>query len=298
MRAALNLLASLAARLSSLALHLFAPNGRHFVKLNRDRTFSSINSLHFARELVTQFAVILAAAGKSSRFHDKNYKKPFAPLANKPVWLHSAERFINRGDVKQLLLVIAPEDQETFESKFSANAAILGIEVILGGAERADSIQRALERVRPEITHVAVHDAARPCLADEWITRVFDAAAKTGAAILAMPVNSTLKRADKTGQNVHETVPRAGLWEAQTPQVFRRDWLIEAYAKRGGLAATDDAQLVEKAGRAVALVTGSPLNLKITTREDLKFAEAALKALPQPKFGNAMNPFSDGDMWR
>src|SRR5882724_5513494 len=85
---------------------------------------------------VAKFAVILAAAGKSSRFHDKNYKKPFAPLGNRPVWLHSAERFLGRDDVKQLLLVLAPEDREYFDFKFSANAAILGIDVVDGGAER------------------------------------------------------------------------------------------------------------------------------------------------------------------
>src|SRR6516225_4910142 len=89
--------------------------------------------------VVSKFAVILAAAGKSSRFKDKNYKKPFAPLANRAVWLHSAEKFLGRDDVKQLLLVISPEDREDFNFKFAANAAILGIDVIDGGAERADS---------------------------------------------------------------------------------------------------------------------------------------------------------------
>src|SRR5262245_16077743 len=84
---------------------------------------------------VAKFAVILAAAGKSSRFHDKNYKKPFAPLANKPVWLHSAEKFVGRSDVKQTLVVIAPENREHFVFKFGANTAILGIEVVDGGAE-------------------------------------------------------------------------------------------------------------------------------------------------------------------
>src|SRR5205814_5769950 len=125
---------------------------------------------------VAQFSVILAAAGKSSRFHDKNYKKPFAPLANRPVWLHSAERFLARDDVKQLVLVISPADREYFMFKFSANVAILGIEVIDGGAERADSISKALARIKSDIDFVCVHDAARPCLADEWVSKVFDAA--------------------------------------------------------------------------------------------------------------------------
>ena len=93
-------------------------------------------------------AVILPAAGQSRRFHDKAYKKPFVPLANRAVWLHSAERFMNRDDVKQTIVVIPAEDREFFHMKYGANVAIMGVEVIDGGVERADSVQRALERVR------------------------------------------------------------------------------------------------------------------------------------------------------
>jgi 2-C-methyl-D-erythritol 4-phosphate cytidylyltransferase len=246
---------------------------------------------------VSKFAVILAAAGKSSRFRDKNYKKPFAPLANRAVWLHSAERFLGRDDVKQLLLVISAEDREDFNFKFAANAAILGIDVVDGGAERADSIERALARVKPEMDFVAIHDAARPCLANEWITNVFDAAEKSDAAILAIPVSGTLKRV-AADRRIAETVSREGLWEAQTPQVFRRKLILEAYAKRGGFNATDDAQLVERIGHAVTIVPGSPVNIKITTREDIRFAEKALDALPKPKFQGPAHPFADDDMWR
>lgn len=243
------------------------------------------------------FAVIMPAAGASSRFKDKHYKKPFAPLANRAVWLHSAEKFLHRQDVKQVILVISAEDREYFDFKFSSNVMILGIDVVEGGKERTDSIERALARVKPELEYVAVHDAARPCLADQWIGEVFDAARKTGAAILAMPVSSTLKR---VGANhaITETVSREGLWEAQTPQVFRRQLLLDAYAQRGGFVATDDAQLVERLGHPVTVVKGSSLNLKITTQEDLRLAEQALKALPKPKLQGPAHPFADDDMWR
>lgn len=243
------------------------------------------------------FAVIMPAAGASSRFKDKHYKKPFAPLANRAVWLHSAERFLHREDVKQLILVISPEDREDFNFKFSSNVVILGIDVVEGGQERADSIERALARVQPDIDFVAVHDAARPCLADEWISKVFDAAEKSGAAILAVPVASTLKR---VGANhvITETVSREGLWEAQTPQVFRRQLLLEAYAKRDKFVATDDAQLVERIGHPVTVVQGSAINLKITTQEDLRLAEQAIKALPKPKLQGPGHPFAGDDMWR
>jgi 2-C-methyl-D-erythritol 4-phosphate cytidylyltransferase len=240
--------------------------------------------------------VILPAAGKSSRYRDQHYKKPFAPLDGRPVWMHAADRFANRKDVCQTLLVIAPEDREHFTEKFGGNAALLGIELVEGGAERYDSVARALERVKPEADFIAVHDAARPCIVDEWIDAVFAAAVKTGAAILAAPVTGTLKRS-AGDQTVAETVARDNLWEAQTPQVFRRQLLTDAYARRGNAKATDDAQLVERLGQKVTIVAGSPMNIKITTREDLRIASALLKALPKPKFTGPAHPFAD-ELWR
>jgi 2-C-methyl-D-erythritol 4-phosphate cytidylyltransferase len=247
---------------------------------------------------VPRFAVILPAAGKSSRFRDQHYKKPFIPLDGRPVWMHAADRFTNRSDVVQSILVIAPEDREHFAEKFGGNAALMGIEVVDGGAERHDSVAKALERVKPEADFVAVHDAARPCIANEWIDAVFAAAVKSGAAILATPVTSTLKRAG-ADQTISETVMRENLWEAQTPQVFRRQLLIDAYARRSGSgAATDDAQLVERLGHKVTLVPGSPMNLKITTKEDLRIAAALLKVLPRPKLSGPAHPFENDDLWR
>jgi 2-C-methyl-D-erythritol 4-phosphate cytidylyltransferase len=238
----------------------------------------------------------MPAAGKSSRYRDKYYKKPFAPLQDRAVWLHSAEKFLQRDDVRQLILVVAPEDHEHFQQKFGANVAILGIDVVLGGAERTDSVRAALAKVREEIDLVAVHDAARPCLASEWIDEVFAAATRSGAALLAVPVVSTLKRV--VGHKVVETVSRTDLWEAQTPQVFRRDWLVEAYARHAGSSATDDAELVQRMGHEVSVVAGSPINLKITTRDDLRLAAEALKALPKPKTLGPAHPFADDDLWR
>jgi 2-C-methyl-D-erythritol 4-phosphate cytidylyltransferase len=243
-----------------------------------------------------KYSVILPAAGKSSRFKDKHYKKVFANLAGRAVWLHVAERFMNRSDTLQTILVISPEDREEFMTKFGANIAILGIQVVNGGAERADSIEAALAHVQPEADYVCVHDAARPCIVDAWIDNVYAAAQKSGAAIAAVPVTSTLKRV-AGNQDIEATVDRAGLWAAQTPQVFRRDLLLEAYAKRDGFHATDDAQLVERVGHAATVVHGSPLNFKITTKDDLRLAEATLKVLPKPKLPGG-HPFKDDDMWR
>lgn len=244
-----------------------------------------------------KFAVILPAAGESSRFRDKHYKKPFAPLGDRAVWLHSAEKFINRDDVKQLILAISPDDREDFQMKFGANVAILGIEVVDGGGERWQTVNNALARVKQDVDFVAVHDAARPCLANEWIDGVFQAAEKSGAAILAIPVTGTLKRV-AANNTIEKTVPRSNLWEAQTPQVFRREMLIEAYARQGDPPATDDAELVQRLGHPVTVVAGSPINLKITTKQDLRLAALALKALPKPKIIGPAHPFADDDLWR
>ncbi|MDG2384258.1 MAG: 2-C-methyl-D-erythritol 4-phosphate cytidylyltransferase [Pirellulaceae bacterium] len=246
---------------------------------------------------MSRYAVILAAAGKSSRFKDQHYKKPFIPLANKAVWLHSAERFLNRPDVKQLILVISPEDREEFQVKFGANVAILGLEVVAGGASRFESIRAALSQVQSDIDYIAVHDAARPCLANEWIDDVFSEAEKTGAAILAAPITSTLKYS-ANGKTIDETRSRDSLWAAQTPQVFRRDWLLNAYAQVGDQQPTDDAQVIENAGHAVSIVPSTMVNIKITSRGDLRIAEQMMKALPKPKLDGPGNPFADGDMWR
>src|SRR6266849_8350335 len=197
---------------------------------------------------MAKFAVILPAAGQSSRFRDKE-KKPFAMLDGRAVWLRSAELFVTRNDVIQCLIVVAKADQEMFRRRYGPNLAFMNVQIIDGGPERFESVANALALVREEADLVAIHDAVRPCLTEELIDAVFAKAEKTGAALLAIPVTDTLKRVDAQ-QQVQETVPRQGLWLAQTPQVFRRDLLTQAYAQRskGSQEATDDAQLVEAAG--------------------------------------------------
>lgn len=241
-----------------------------------------------------KFSVILPAAGNSTRFLSKGRKKVFQELKGRPVWLRAAELFSNRDDVLQVLVVVSPDDLDWFKEKYAANMAFMNVEVIPGGAERSDSVLNALKKVSPEAEFVAVHDAARPLVVAEWIDEVFKAAVQTGAAILATQVTSTLKRMGQ-GDQVQETVSRDGLWQAQTPQVARKDWLLAAYDKRGSLQPTDEAQLLEQAGYPVRIVPGSPINFKITTPDDFRLAEVALDALPKPKLLRALHPFADED---
>jgi 2-C-methyl-D-erythritol 4-phosphate cytidylyltransferase len=245
---------------------------------------------------MNRFAVILPAAGRSSRFRDKE-KKVFANLDGRAVWLRSAELFVTRDDVCQCLIVVAPEDMETFKRRYAANLAFLNIQIVEGGKERFDSVAAALAKLKDDAEFVAVHDAARPCLTRELTDAVFGRAAKDGAALLAVPVGDTIKRSDGH-DHVQATVSRQNLWLAQTPQVFRRDWLLAAYADRAKHAGvTDDAQLVEASGHPVSLVAGSTTNLKITTKEDLFLAEAVLKSRPKPKGNAPIHPFADEAQW-
>ena len=243
------------------------------------------------------FSVILAAAGKSSRFNDPNFKKPFANLGRKPVWLYSAELFQKVRDVKQVILVISPEDKDEFFARFGPNIAVMGIDVVMGGAERADSVEKGLAKVDSACDYVAIHDAARPCISRDLIVSVFDAAVQHGAAIPAIPVNSTLKRS-ASGDAIDETVDRSNLYQAQTPQAFKRELIQELYANRDGAQPTDEAQLLEMNGQKVALVAGSPFNIKVTTSEDLRFAKACLDAMPVSKLDAPIHPFANDNLFR
>lgn len=245
---------------------------------------------------MAKFAVILPAAGKSSRFGDSQRKKPFVDLKGRPVWVRAIEPFVNHPDVVQSLVVVSPEDLEWFQEKFRANLAFMNIEVVSGGKERADSVQNALARVRSDVEFIAVHDAARPLISKLWVDAVFAAAKKSGAAIPAVPVAATLKRGLRG--EIQETVPRENLWEAQTPQVFARQLLLDAFARRDGFMATDEAQLVERIGGKVTLVESSPLNMKITSREDLRLAALLVDALPREKTLGQGHPFAaDNPHW-
>jgi len=245
---------------------------------------------------MSRFAVILPAAGKSSRFGGKE-KKPFTSLGGRAVWLRAAELFWTRDDVSRVYVVISPEDRELFEMRFRAALVFANGTVVDGGAERFESVANALAVIPSDVDFVAVHDAVRPLCPKEHIDAVFAAAKEHGAAMLAVPVADTLKRVDSANR-ITETVPRAGLWAAQTPQVFRRDWLVEAYAKRHELKVpiTDDAQLMEALGRTVVAVPGSPTNFKITTQDDLEVAEAIIAARAS-KPTSPLRAFGDEAGW-
>lgn len=235
-----------------------------------------------------KFAVIVAAAGKAERFGGEE-KKTFAKLDGRPVFLRCLELFVTRPDVAQTIMSVAPEDMAMVKSTYGPNLAFMNVRLVEGGAKRSDTVRAALQHVAEDVEFVAVHDAARPCATHEMIDAVFAESQKSGAAILASPVVGTLKKVSGA-RVIEQTASREGLYEAQTPQVFRKDVLVRAMEAQAasGEEVTDDAQAVERIGHPVSIVPSDGTNLKITTRPDLTLAAAILKARPSkaaPKMG-------------
>jgi 2-C-methyl-D-erythritol 4-phosphate cytidylyltransferase len=240
-------------------------------------------------------AVIIPAAGSSTRFGGP-IKKPFLSLDGKPIWLRTLDLFAKRPETAKVYLVLHPEEIENFRLQYGALLMLAydNIELVPGGAERFESVANALANVPEDVELVAVHDAVRCLTTASLITEVLQAAITHGAAMAAIPVADTLKRVEPTSNTITETVPRANLWQAQTPQVFERAALVEAYAQRAKLniPITDDAQLLEALGQKVVVVPGSPLNFKITTPDDFRLAELLLQP-PAPPPVKSRRPFDD-----
>ncbi|MEK7246594.1 MAG: bifunctional 2-C-methyl-D-erythritol 4-phosphate cytidylyltransferase/2-C-methyl-D-erythritol 2,4-cyclodiphosphate synthase, partial [Pseudomonadota bacterium] len=196
--------------------------------------------------------------------------------------------------VDQVRPVVHPDHRDLF---LAASAGLACLPFVMGGATRQESVRRGLEslvEMRPRL--VLIHDAARPLPDAQLISRVLDALATAPAAIPALAVADTLKRAGEN-RRVVATVPRAGLWRAQTPQGFRFDDILAAHRRLADAEATDDAQLAEMAGLAVAVVEGSEDNAKLTTPEDWARAERRLGAALEPCTGSgfAVHRFGPGD---
>lgn len=236
-------------------------------------------------------SVVICAAGASSRFGGDR-KKPFVDVAGRPAFLRSIDFFAERDDVCQVLLAVSKEDEELVTVKWGAALGFSGVKLCFGGAERFETVANALEKVSSDADLIAVHDAVRCCLMNEWVDELFKTAGQTGAAMLACPVVATLKKVQDS--KIVETVDRADLYEAQTPQVFDAKRLKEAYAKLDSVdksTLTDDAQLIEALGQTVSIVRTDHSNIKITRKNDVPIAEAIIKSRPKPKPEGPAGPF-------
>ena len=219
-------------------------------------------------------AVIIPAAGSGRRF-GAAANKLFAELAGQPVWYRTIERLRTRSEVGRIVMAVSQIDFPRFTGEYRRLVDEQNIELVIGGAERTDSVRSGLNSLNGDDSarFVAVHDAARPLVPASDLAAVLATASQTGAAILASPVAGTLKRTMDYGKS-SKTIDRRDMWLALTPQVFRIELLRNAYDRYRGRPATDDAELVERIGHPVALVKGSAENIKITHPEDLQIAEA------------------------
>jgi 2-C-methyl-D-erythritol 4-phosphate cytidylyltransferase len=212
---------------------------------------------------------IIVAAGSSERM---GFDKLFAPLAGKPVIAHTIDAFERTECVAEIILVGRDDTLAELRKLLKPQTKVK--KIVPGGAQRQDSVRTGLNNVDPKNQFVGVHDAARPLITPEKITRVFEACRAHGAAALAEPITDTLKRAD-VDLIVRESVDRDQLYAMQTPQIFARELLLEAYnavaAKNRSI--TDEVSAVEQLGRKVVLVPNQDFNFKITYPRDFPLAE-------------------------
>ncbi len=206
---------------------------------------------------------------------DRN--KIFLPLADRTVLEWSLDAFSSCREITEILLVGRDEDFPEFRKIPSVAKCVT--QMVAGGAERFDSVWSGLQKISKNADVVLIHDAARPCITADLIRRTIETACELGGAVVACPVSDTMKRSGD-GKTVLKTVPREGLWQAQTPQGFQFSKFFHAYeqAVKERWVTSDDAGVAEKYGIPVGLVLGSRENVKVTTPEDLKFAESILRA--------------------
>ena len=218
---------------------------------------------------------IIVAAGSSRRM---GFDKLFETIAGKPVLAHTIAAFENTKSVSQII-VVAREDRRGEIENIVRNQNWQKVgSVVTGGEHRQDSVRAGLNHLDESAQYVAVHDAARPLVTAEQIERVYQACREQGAAALADPITDTLKRAD-VDRVVSESVDRHQLFAMQTPQIFARELLIEAYGTvtAKNILVTDEVSAVEDLGRKVVLVPNEDFNFKITYPRDLPLAEFVLR---------------------
>lgn len=214
---------------------------------------------------------VIVGAGASERM--RGVDKVFAPLAGRPLILHSLLAFDECPAIDRIVLVLARDAVERGRALVAESGLRKVAAVVAGGDRRQDSVRAGLTALG-DCEVVAVHDAARPLVTPDLIAAGLEAVRRTGAAVCAVPSRDTVKQAD--GRKVQKTLDRGTLWLAQTPQVFRLGLLLWAHEQVTD-DVTDDAAMVERVGGEVTVFDGSPLNLKVTVPDDLLLAEALLR---------------------
>ena len=217
-------------------------------------------------------AAIVVAAGNSQRM---GFDKLTADLGGKPLFIRTLDRFENCPEVDEIVLVANEDRIKQFGSLVGEYGLKKVTAVVTGGTDRHLSVWNGLGTLREDAELVAVHDGARPLVSSSAISQAMLLAAKCGAVALAAPVVETLKKVDSDGLVVG-SIDRSGLWTMQTPQIFRRDWLVAAYelVLARGARVTDETSAAEMAGFPVRLIQSGDWNVKVTYPSDLELARS------------------------
>ncbi|SFB24724.1 MULTISPECIES: 2-C-methyl-D-erythritol 4-phosphate cytidylyltransferase [unclassified Bacillus (in: firmicutes)] len=221
------------------------------------------------------YKVIIPAAGQGKRM-GAGKNKLLLELDSIPVLIHTLRVFEADEQCESVILAINPHDEAELKELLQAYSIQKVVALVPGGKERQHSVFEALKTLKGEVI-VLVHDGARPFIKQEMIHKLVLKAEQEGASLVAVPVKDTIKKVQN--DEVVETVERSSLWAVQTPQAFRFSLILEAHhqADHDDFLGTDDASLVERMGTSVFVVEGDYDNIKLTTPEDLYFAEAIMK---------------------
>lgn len=221
-------------------------------------------------------SVILPAAGFGTRMGSAS-RKQFLHLDGVPVLVRTIRKFAASPAIGEIIIAVRPEDQSAVEEMLAKETAGKPVRIVQGGISRQESVENALRTLSPDVEFVAVHDAVRPFVDLETIQKVIDEALRTGAAIVGIVPVDTVKQVHL--HKIRATIPRERLILTQTPQVFRKDLLLEAFARARAdqFTGTDESSLVERLDAVeVSVIPGSDRNIKITKPHDLKLAELFL----------------------
>ena len=225
--------------------------------------------------------------------------KSFAKVKGREVFMRSLELFIARDDVAATILAVGTDEAEKVKSKYGAHLAFASVKVV-SGADHFAAVAAALAKIPDDADLIAIHDAARPAVSSMQIDLLRDTAAKSGAAILAVPLDQNLKKVskEKKDKKLAGMFSSADVWIAQHPQVFSAKLLRDAYAERdASIALADDADLVATTGTAATVVPSSWRNIRVASSDDITVAAPLIDAVPKPKPKGPIGPYAEDKMW-
>jgi len=218
---------------------------------------------------------IILAAGEGKRLKSP-LPKALVQIKDKPIFIYTLEAIEQSSLIDSIVLVVPPDYLNEFERVLTKYHLLKVTKIVAGGNSRSVSVSCGLSVIDQDSDLVLVHDGVRPLIDLFLIDKAITLCENHQAVVVAVPIKPTIKRVDEEKMLVRETVDRQELWEIQTPQVFKREILLKAHEKGKGVKVTDDATLVEQLGEEVKICEGNYKNCKITTQEDLWFAEALL----------------------